>query len=623
MQTREESFRRSISKSTADSEYPNQDLYKTQFWVLNSIQYDGYPSMFFDDNDYLIYLEGKIYNQDQSGLHVELKALLKNIFSRDQQGIEQLSKWLRETDGEFIVFGWDKATENICLFNDLLGRLPLYYYQTDQEVGISRNLRFLAELIPHRQYDMMSIAQILQFGYSLHQRTYLKGIDRLTPASLLVIDAEQARCHKKTVHIFNFEHKPYRNKSIKENALELARLMRQGVKNRARLSNQNLLSLSGGLDSRTVGAALHGENIPFTCATFIDFEQARQSDLDCAKEIAQTLEWQQQIITLSASTGADFLKLLRIKHGRNYLGISFVLQYAEQLKQQYGQNFTFFYGNGGDRVARDIHPGRPLDTIDELVNYMMSRQQFFSLETLSSLVQIPAADIVDDLRNTLSSYPENNLIEKFIHFEVHGDALTRHIEGDDRFRHYYWTGTPFYSVPFFKYIMGIPDEQKKDFRLYKIFLETLCPEIASIPYANITTSVGSFQHKLFNSIKKIRQWPNPIRFGLRKLHLYPSVAPPTHIHSPHFLECFQKQIQNCEALSNCFNRSVMESILDRHQQYKNMALEMFFTISSIIEDIEDGHSSIEQYLEKDFSVPSGSWNWYRHKPLDNKSLFSL
>ena len=619
LHAREEAYRRSIRKSIADSEYQTIERYKTHFWALNSVQYDGYPSCVYDDNEYFIYLEGKIYNRRLSDLHEELKTLIKDIFSQDQQGTNQYRKWLLDTDGEFVIFGWDKQTEKICLCNDLLGRLPLYYYQTDQEVAISRNLRFLAELIPNRQYDMMSIAQILQLGYSLHQRTYIKGVFRLNPASLLIIDPRQARCHTKTIQPFNFEDKPYQDESLNNNALELARLMRQGVKNRARLSDKNLLSLSGGLDSRTVGAALHGENIPFTCATFIDFEHARQSDLECAKELAQTLGWPQQIIPLSAPTGADFLKLLRIKHGRNYLGISFVLQYAEQLQQQYGHDFTFFYGNGGDRVARDIRPEGAMETLDQLVAYIMSRQQFFPLDVLSSLVQIPAGDIVDELHHTLRAYPENNIMEKFVHFEIYGDALTRHIEGDDRFRHYFWTGTPFYSVPFFKYIMGIPNEQKKDFRLYKIFLDTLCPEIAFVPYANITTSVGSLQHKLFAIIKKMRQWPNPIRFGLRRFHLYPAAAPPTHIHSPYFLECFRKQILNCDALSNYFNRPVLETILDRHKQHKNMALEMLFTISSTIEDIEGGHSSIEQYLEKDFSVPSGSWNWHRHRPLDDKS----
>ena len=617
--TREQAVRRSISKSIAELEFENLDLHQTQSWILNSVHWDGYPGRLFDEGDYLIYVEGKIYNRELSGLPEELKNLLKNIFSRDQQGIEQLGKWLLETDGEFIVWGWEKATENICLFNDLLGRLPLYYYQTDQEVGVSRNLRFLAELFPNRQYDMMSIAQILQLGYCLHQRTYLKGIDRLTPASLLIIDAEQSCCRKETAYVFNFENKPFQNQSLKDNAMELARLMRQGVTNRARLSAQNLLSLSGGLDSRTVGGALHGERIPFTCATFIDFEQARQLDLDCARKIAETYGWPQQIFKLSAPTGADFLKLLRIKHGQNYLGISFILQYTEQLERQYGHNFTFFYGNGGDRVARDIRPRGPLETTDELVDFIMSRQQFFSLETISSLVQISAQEIAEELSTTLRSYPENNLAEKFIHFEVHGDALTSHIEGDDRSRHYHWTGTPFYSVPFFKYIMGIPDEQKKDFRLYKIFLDLLCPGIASISYANIATAVGSFQHQLFNAIKTIRKWPNPVRFGLRKLHLYPLAAPATHIHSPYFLECFRKQIISCEVLSHYFNRSVLDAIIDRHQHYKHIALEMLFTVSSIMEDIEDGHSSIEPYLEKDFSVPSDSWDWFRHKPLDDKS----
>ncbi|KPK77945.1 MAG: hypothetical protein AMJ79_01505 [Phycisphaerae bacterium SM23_30] len=602
-----------------DFDYKNIDQKETSNWVLSCHKYPEYPTTIFDDDELYIYLEGKIYNKDHATVSSELKFLARNIFTDGSGAAQRLRSWLLDVDGDFIVFCWNKLSGQIALFNDVLGRLPLYYYHTESEVAVSRNLKFLADAIKKRQYDMMSMAQYLLIGYCPHHRTLLKNIYRLSPAGLLEIDGKRSRCSIKNVHVFNFENKPHQSKSTRENASELARLMGQGVKNRAESSAKNILSLSGGLDSRTVGAALYAQKIPFEAATFIDYEKARQLDIDCARDIAKILDCEHAIVPLSAPTGENFLRLLRIKNGRNYLGISFLLQFLEYLKQRHGRNFTYFTGNGGDRIARDIRPNLYFQDMDELTAYICRRQQFFPEDELSALVQISKEKIRQEVKEILQSYPENDLVQKFIHFEVHGDALTRHVEGDDRTKHFFWTATPYYSVPFFQYIMGIPDEQKRDFKLYKVFLDQLHFELVAIPYANIVAPVGSFRHKTYNLIRRVRKWPNPVRFCLRKLNLYPAPAPPQHIHSPHFIDCFRQQIETCTVLSDYFSRPGLEKIISHPQNYKNEALEVLFTATSMMEYFECGKSTLEKFLSADLSVPSGSWDWYRHKILNDKA----
>ena len=48
----------------------------------------------------------------------------------------------------------------------------------------------------------------------------------------------------------------------------------------------NVVSLSGGLDSRAVAAGLRREEIPFTAATFLDSQQTNAADVRVASRVA-------------------------------------------------------------------------------------------------------------------------------------------------------------------------------------------------------------------------------------------------------------------------------------------------------------------------------------------------
>ena len=59
----------------------------------------------------------------------------------------EVDKWLARTDGEFIIYALNKKDKEFVVINDILGRLPLYYYYDDAKVIISRELSLVTHLI--------------------------------------------------------------------------------------------------------------------------------------------------------------------------------------------------------------------------------------------------------------------------------------------------------------------------------------------------------------------------------------------------------------------------------------------------------------------------------------------
>ena len=100
----------------------------------------------------------------------------------------------------------------------------------------------------------------------------------------------------------------------------------------------------------------------------------------------------------------------------------------------------------------------------------------------------------------------------------------------------------------------------------------------------------------------IRKWPNPIRFlfkQIKKMVTKPSGNIAEYVHLSGIIDCMQKQLTNCEDVTNVLSKSALGNVLENKQKYSNYAIGCLFTIVSAIEYICTGRSSIEEYKEAD------------------------
>lgn len=580
------------------NQYKKKILLSEKSYFLGATTYDEYPITSFENDEYLIYLEGKLYGKDFSLTNMHLNRLAEHIFQSHIKSEEQIAEWLLTTDGDFIIFILNKKTKEIGIINDALGLLPLYYYKTEKKLLVSRELRFIRNLISSIKFDRMAIAQYLLFCHTLGKRTLLENVYRLEAGTLVKINFINFKIEICNVHRFNFEKKKYSERTIEENASGLVAKFNNACKNRANSFNgyENVLSLSGGLDSRAVGACLQKNNIRFCGATFLDFEKKSAIDAGIAEQLAKTFKIEWKLFKLAPPKGSDYLKLLRIKYGMNYLAMSYILPFFEKIKVAYGSRIIYYTGDLGLPTMRNNCPSKKLKNLDELVDYILHKNTSFALYDVANIVGLDKDEIIEELKELLLSYPENSLSQKHVHFKIFERAFNWGLEGVDRNRYYFWSATPLLSTQVFHYSMNCPDEQKAPHKIYKRFLLKLSPRAASITNADDNLPITSKRFLIKNFI--LSAYSNKFPLGFKKLvkkYLLKNVS--SFENNSNFVNCLREQLSNCRTIPEYLSPLVIKKII---KDISKNQFEILFTITSSIEEIECNRSTIEKYKNDDF-----------------------
>ena len=584
----------SLDPMVHDEGYTREILLKEDGFFLTCTKYKEYPLARFENDRFLIYLEGKIYGKDDAVIRKELETVAEQLLHPSPRK-NDITSWLLNTDGEFWIFIFDKTSKTICFLNDALGRLPVYYRKTADGVRISREFGFFVNVENGTKIDRMGIAQSLLFGYPLGARTLLDGVQRLRPSAVIKIKTDRSEVEITQLHSFNFEAKEHSSKTIEQNTSELIALLSEACINRAssRYSStgKNILGLSGGMDSRTVAASLQANNIPFVAVTRLDYLKNSNLDARIAEQLARALKIEWKLVCLEATTGRDLVKLLRMKNGLNYLGMAFILPFFARVMNDYGRGNSYFTGDGGDKVLRDLRPCWKLKSLDALVKYIFSRNQVFPLEKVTALTKISADDIVAEVKNHVSSFPENDWSQKYVHFLFSERAFKYLFEGEDRNRCFFWSVSPFFSMKFFRYALKCPDQQKEKFALHRNLLMALSPVACSITYANWKAPISGNRYLRYLFIRSILdRIPPSLKKRVRTLTQH-------RAYDNHDF-CLQDQLLNSSPLSEYMDGCVLGAIAGCCSRSEIQSL---LTVTSAIEGFEGGQTTLLKYYDAQFA----------------------
>jgi len=559
-------------------------------YFLGSTAYKGYPSLLLNSKEFTIYIDGQIYGKDQSSISKELFVLANHIFQHDRKSDEYLENWLLSTDGDFLVTILHKPTNRLCVFNDALGRLPAYYYQDGGRFFLSREIRFLVQHIPNRDFDRMAIAQYLIFGFPLGSKTLLKDVYRLPPSTLIRIDSYSNAISITQCHKFNLDSKNNTDNTISHNAKILTELFQEACANRTQKKYPTVLSLSGGLDSRAVAASVAKLNISISSVTRLNFDRANSNDARIAEDVAKALNLNWELFHIDPPRGKDLIKLLQIKGGLNFLGMSFILPFLEKVQSIYGTEIRYLTGDGGDKVLRDLRPTRHLLTLEKSVNYLLEYNQVFSVTEAAALTGISEGELLEEIGREISAYPETEFDQKYIHFMIFERAFKWLFEGEDRNRYFFWSATPFYAIKFFNYAMGCSDTQKADFHLYQEFLLQLSPEVSAMENATWglggTTRKNWLKHFLRSVVSMIS--PN-VKRRLKNFQRPPETG--------QYVECIRNQTKNGSSINRYLSVNALNRIIGGCGKWEALTL---LTLTSLFEEFDAENSILEEYFEYSF-----------------------
>ena len=555
-------------------------------------KYNEYPIKVLETNNYRIIIEGRIYNKSESLIGTEITQIFDNF------SVKNLSDWLQNSDGDFIIYLYNKKTRTFHVFNDLLGRMPLYYKITNDGVLISRYIRFITTISGNFTFDKIAIGEFLLFGYLLRDRTLIQDIKQLRPATLITID--EADVSIKEIYNFNFENRKHKDKKLTEIIDDVSELFSQACNNRLNNGNTNLVALSSGLDSRTVAACMHKNKIPFKTVTMVYKNGHGSEEVSVAKQIAELFNVEWNSIEIYPPTGEDVYTLLKLKEGIVHLATAPLIPFYKSLIKEYGNTINYISGDKGDKITLSFdNPIKKFNTSQELIDYILDEHSFIKIDDVCSLFSVKKDDLLEDIDQLLESYPENDLSQKYIHFRAIEKSHKLAFQGDDRHKRYFWNYCPLTSVPFVNYLFNCSDESKKMHKVFIGLLKSFSPDAANILYTNFKAPITSLKAKFFMSAvyyiyPRVPTWVSAyiktVFFG----------GNPYVRHDSIFYKFLEDQMNNTKEIQNYFNFQNV-SQLKKHRMYVILSI---FTITSLIEDFYKNGSTLLMYRDKNFDYKS-------------------
>jgi len=596
----EQSFANSLEPLVHTDRYEADVVFESASHSIGTTAYPEYPIRIVENDDRWVCLEGHIYGRDDEALERELLTVGAHVLSADGDD-EFLTQWLLETDGEFLLVAADKESDRLGLLNDPLARLPTYYFHDGETVLFSRELRYLINEAPIEGFDPMGIAQCLLFGYSLGDRMLVHGANRLRPGTKLTVDPERGAVTETALHRFDFGDPAFEDRSRTRNATELVDRFKQACRQRSGYGTCDVISLSGGLDSRSVLAGYHAEGLPMTAATMVSDDFVPPSDVEIAQQLADEFDINWSRYEVGPPNGSDLDRIIKTKNGQIGLLTSFILEFFRQLREEYDAGLTYVTGDGGDKALPDLTPAKPISDDSELVDYIMRENSFLSLEQVARITGLSAESIRRSVRDRLRMYPETDPASKYVHFLVYERGVNFLFEGEDRNRFFFWSTTPFYSIEFFRYAMNCPADQKARYDLYRTFLDELEPAAADlthpdygVPVSSTRHEVAAFADELLSRYPWLFDAVRPVVKSLNSLETESQLQPDT-------VDCIRTQIEQCEAVDDVLVTDELRRFLDSYPEHDRTSVYRLFAITSVIDDIHSSQSVLESRCDAVFS----------------------
>ena len=214
---------------------------------------------------------------------------------------------IEKSEGEFVSILLEHASDRIHIINDRFASRPFYILQAGERVVFSSNLFFLAHLADCRlKPDPLGWLQIFSYSHTLGTRTNLADVNRIQPASHVVISKGGVR----TRQYWRLSHDVQDDLDPVRHAEETFEAFCAGAAARSRLVNKGFVSLSGGLDSRLAAAAIP-KDADFFAFTFADSTASVNTlEVKTAKQVSRILGREHRIKIIrpqEVSTIADCL----------------------------------------------------------------------------------------------------------------------------------------------------------------------------------------------------------------------------------------------------------------------------------------------------------------------------
>ncbi len=468
-----------------------------------------------EDERVQVMLNGEIYNFQElraaleSGhtfrTHGDTEVIAHGYEDREEAIVPRL-------DGMFALAIWDARRRRLVLARDPFGKKPLYYWSDARRFVFGSEIKaLLAAGVPPEMADE-HLGEYLAFGYVPTPSTLFKGIRKLPPASLMVVDAHGPSAPRAYWDLSYPPEGAAAAVDLGQAAERVRELLSAAVRKRLVSDVPLGVLLSGGVDSSAVGA-LMTRLVPGRVKTFaVGFEgDAYFDERPHAAHVARHLgtEHHESVV---APHAAELVETLLHHHDEPF-GDSSALPTYLVAREARREVTVALNGDGGDEVfagydkfwaallARRI-PG-PLRTLlragaralpeggthhgrlkrlrrftDKATRPEVERiagwSTFFDQPEIEALTRGRAeGDVLASYREALGKCEGRSLLSRLLYLNARTYLLDDLLPKMDRMSmaHGLETRSPFLDRSLAEYVATLPDELKRSGRHGKVVLK--------------------------------------------------------------------------------------------------------------------------------------------------------
>lgn len=500
-----------------------------QYKVVENYSYEEYPIVTFQPNqDCIFVLEGKIF--DQSVHH-----FFENVNSK-YTDLYKIEEYLFGIDGEFYLYILDSKTNSLTVYGDYLNRLPLFYGTKDNKWIVSRDVNQVQQYL-QSPINKLNLAEFFVMDYNLEDRTLFEEVFTLQMENYLKVDMLNNQVQVMRKSFVN----DFSKKDIEELTPvllnEMSTLFVRACSSRA--TGKSVLSMSGGMDSRSVAAGLKKAGKSFDGITFEDEEKRAANDVIIAKEIADTLNVNWRKIDLTTNSfSEDAYELTAYKLGLQSSRLYLSYQYCKKAGELLGSSVIFFTGDGGDKAFPDLTKGITFNDDQKLFDLIIMENYEFMIKEASKIVGIEESDLRNQIFKSIQNLPGSDSGLKYEQFILRGRMKRYVCEGEDRNRRFFWSTSPFFSKDFFSLMMRIDPSIKRDQEFYRNFISEINPAIAEIRNENLSKGKLTINKSFYNYVKRLVN-----KFFSRKLKESLKATFKSAKHPSHLAKLYQNEIK--------------------------------------------------------------------------------
>jgi asparagine synthase (glutamine-hydrolysing) len=395
-----------------------------------------------------VWVDGEWYSASGPVNAKECAGLLINACSAGS-----LIKTLSKTNGFFSALIYNEESRIVRLISDRFGLRQLYWLKTATGIAWAGDIKAflgLNSFVPDA--DSSAVNEFLDVGYFLENKTWFKDVEILPASAVLTFNAMSGAVEIERYWNWQFI-KSDSSVKFDEAVYELGQLFRTAVNRRISGSEKICLTLSGGLDSRAILAAM-----PSSADTKLyTFGDGECSDIKIARKVAAVRKSRHTILPLYSenwlSERVKYVWELSASCSILHLhGMGFVPKFARE-------NDVSLNGFAGDLVCGGSYLEKTMP------DSQIDKRLFYRRTGLNATVE-PRFDAWY-LINKTDPFFINNRVRRFT------------IAGPAALSHYMPARMPFVDNDIIDFVYSLPDRFRFHSRLYNAMLLNEFPQYYS------------------------------------------------------------------------------------------------------------------------------------------------